>query len=230
MKKSVLITGASGNLGQAVLKRFSKEDFLIAALHSPRHASEVENSDNLRTFGIDLMDEVRAEEVVRDVFSVFGNLEMAILTVGGFAMGNFDETALKELDRMYRLNFLSAYTVARQVFRGMLEQKGGGQLVFVGSRPALHPEEAKDMLAYALAKSLVFRLAEVINEEGKPGGISASVVIPGTMDTPQNRSAMPGEDFSKWVPPDEVADKIYRLSTPAGRRLRGSIIKVYGDS
>jgi NAD(P)-dependent dehydrogenase (short-subunit alcohol dehydrogenase family) len=86
------------------------------------------------------------------------------------------------------------------------------------------------MLSYALSKSLVFRLAEVINEDGKGYGITASVIVPGTIDTPQNREAMPDADFTAWVTASEIADNIYHLSTPAGRQLRESIIKVYGES
>jgi NAD(P)-dependent dehydrogenase (short-subunit alcohol dehydrogenase family) len=131
---------------------------------------------------------------------------------------------------MYRLNFLTTYHIARQVFLQMQKQVEGGQIIFTGSRPALHPEQAKDMLSYAFSKSLVFRLAEVINEEGKGYGIAATVVVPGTIDTPQNRTAMPEADFTNWVTAAEVAENIYHLMTPAGKQLRESILKVYGES
>jgi NAD(P)-dependent dehydrogenase (short-subunit alcohol dehydrogenase family) len=230
MKSTVLITGASGNLGGAVLKKFLEEDYQVAALDTPRSAFKLEETERLRSYPIDLMDEQSVKELVKELYTAFGTIDMAVFTVGGFAMGNMAETGLADFDRMYRLNFVTAYNIARQVYAGMEKQEGGGQMVFIGSRPALHPEQAKDMIAYSLTKSLVFRLAEVINEEGRSRGISASVVIPSIIDTPQNRAAMPDADFSKWVSPQDIAENIFHLSTSAGRKLRESIIKVYGDS
>jgi NAD(P)-dependent dehydrogenase (short-subunit alcohol dehydrogenase family) len=227
MKKTVLITGASGNLGGALIHVFLEHDFKIAALVTPLGSSEIPESEDLRVFPVDLTDESRVKEVIQNVYDRFGSIEMAVLTVGGFAMGNLIETEGEDFNKMYRLNFLTTYLIARQLFIRMNKQEGG-QLVFIGTRPAMDPGLAKDMLAYSLSKSLLFRLAEVINQDGKERGIKAGIVIPGTMDTPQNRMAMPDADFSKWVSPVEVAEKIYHLSTPAGQPLRDSIIEVYG--
>jgi NAD(P)-dependent dehydrogenase (short-subunit alcohol dehydrogenase family) len=230
MSKTILITGAAGNLGGAVLKKFLENDFQIAALVSDKHGSSLKTTSKLKIFPLDLLDENKVQKAVRQVVEVFGNIDMAVLTAGGFAMGGLADTGEEELNKMYRLNFLTAYHIARQVFLQMQEQEDGGQVIFTGSRPAIHPGSAGDMLSYAFSKSLVFRLAEVINEDGKGSGITASVIVPGTIDTPQNREAMPDADFTAWVSASEIADNVYHLSTPAGKQLRESIIKVYGES
>jgi len=230
MNRSILITGASGNLGKAVLQKFSHEGFRIAAFESPGSEQKNKDSGNYRSFRVDLMDEIAVEKALGEVFDVFGSIEMAVLTVGGFSMGGISETGLDDFDKMYRLNFVATYAVARQLFLRMGVQKGGGQIIFIGSRPAMHPEQAKNMIAYSLTKSLVFRLAEVINEDGKGKAVTASVVIPSIIDTPRNRSDMPDADFSKWVSPETIADNIYYLSTPEGKILRENILKVYGGS
>jgi len=226
----VLVTGASGNLGGAILEKFLEHDYQVAALDTPRSAEKAVVRENVRSFPVDLTDEHEVEDVVNEVYAFSGSIDMAVFTVGGFAMGNLVDTGQKEFDKMYLLNFVTAYNIARQVYSGMEKQEGGGQMVFIGSRPALQPGEAKNMIAYSLTKSLVFRLAEVINEEGKSRGISASVVVPSTIDTPLNRLAMPEAEFSTWVTPREIAENIYHLSTAAGSKLRENIIKVYGDS
>jgi NAD(P)-dependent dehydrogenase (short-subunit alcohol dehydrogenase family) len=110
----------------------------------------------------------------------------------------------------------------------MQKQDSGGQIIFIGSPPALSPEAARGMVSYAFSKSLLFRLAEVINEEGNGSGITARVIVPGIIDTPQNREAMPDADRSSWVSASEIADRIYHLATPVGRQQGKSIIKVYG--
>ncbi len=230
MSKTILITGAAGNLGGAVLKKFLENDFQIAAIVSDRRTNNLKATYKLKTFPLDLLDENKVQKAVRQIVKVFGNIDMAVLTAGGFAMGGLADTGEEELNKMYRLNFLTAYHIARQVFLQMQEQEDGGQVIFTGSRPAIHPGSAGDMLSYAFSKSLVFRLAEVINEDGKNSGITASVIVPGTIDTPQNREAMPDADFTGWISASEIADNVYHLSTPAGKQLRESIIKVYGES
>ncbi len=230
MKKTILITGATGNLGSAVLDKFLENDFQVAALVSERHKRSLKPTNSMKTFPIDLLDEDKVQQSVARVIREFGGIDMAILTTGGFAMGRLEDTGGEELDRMYRLNFLTAFHVARRVYLQMREQKEGGQIIFTGSRPALHPGSAVDTLSYALSKSLLFKFAEILNEQGKKSGITASVIVPGIIDTPQNREAMPDADFSAWVSPSDIADHIFHLSTPAGRKLRESIIKVYGRS
>lgn len=230
MARTILITGASGNLGAAVLKKFTEHGFRVAAVDSHRSASRVLETETVKSYPADLLDEQAAEEMVSSVFSTFKEVEMGVFTVGGFAMGNLKKTTAVDFDKMYHLNFITAYNIARPLFLRMSAQEEGGQLVFIGSRPALRADLAKDMLAYSLSKSLVFRLAEVINEEGRGQNISASVIIPSIIDTPQNRAAMPDADFAKWVDPMEIAGKIYSLLSPEGKEFRGSIIKVYGES
>ena len=230
MSKTILITGATGNLGAAVLKKFLENDFQIAALISDKRRNNLDTTAKLKSFPIDLLDENQVQQAVRQIIEVFGSIDMAVLTAGGFAMGSLADTGEEELNKMYRLNFLTAYHVARHVFLQMKDQENGGQIILTGSRPAIHPGSSRGMLSYALSKSLVFRLAEVINEDGKVCKITASVIIPGIIDTLQNRGAMPEADFRNWVSASEIADNIYHLSTPAGQQLRESIIKVYGKS
>jgi NAD(P)-dependent dehydrogenase (short-subunit alcohol dehydrogenase family) len=230
MSNTVLITGAAGNLGAAVLKKFLENGFQVAALVSDRHRDSLNPSARLKIFPVDLLDEYRVQQITREVAGAFGQIDMAVLTSGGFAMGGLANTGQQELENMYRLNFLTAYHIARHVFLRMQEQDDGGQIVLTGSRPALHSGSARGMISYAFSKSLVFRLAEVINEEGKAAGVTASVIVPGVIDTPQNREAMPDADHDRWVPASAIAENIYHLSTPAGRQLRECIIKIYGAS
>jgi NAD(P)-dependent dehydrogenase (short-subunit alcohol dehydrogenase family) len=230
MSKTILITGAAGNLGGAVLKKFHDHDFQIAAFVSERQTNKVESTARIKTFPIDLLDENQVQEAIGKAVALFGSIDMAVLTAGGFALGGLEDTGEEELNKLYRLNFLTAYHTARQVFLQMQAQEDGGQVIFTGSRPAIHPASAGGMISYAFSKSLVFRLAEVINEEGKGSGITATVIVPGTIDTAQNRAAMPDADFTSWVSARGIADNIYHLSTPAGKQLRESILKIYGDS
>lgn len=224
--KTVLITGASGNVGAALVERFLEDGCKVAAIITPGNIPESGMDSPASYYGVDLTDESEAAEVVRLVNRQHGPVEFAVLTAGGFAMGNIADTSGDILEKMYSLNFLTAWNVARPVVQIMKESGTGGKLVFFGARPALYPEEATGMAAYSLSKSLIFRLAELINTDDLDHGISASVVVPGIIDTPQNRQAMPGADFSAWIRPSWIAERIFGIYSGPGTGARDNIIEM----
>jgi NAD(P)-dependent dehydrogenase (short-subunit alcohol dehydrogenase family) len=109
-------------------------------------------------------------------------------------------------------------------------QNNSGRLVFVGARPALQPEDGKKMLAYALSKSLLFRLAEFINAAAKGKNVTASVIVPSTIDTEINRQSMPKADFVQWVQPAQIADTLEFICSDKGLPLRESVYKLYNNA
>jgi NAD(P)-dependent dehydrogenase (short-subunit alcohol dehydrogenase family) len=109
-------------------------------------------------------------------------------------------------------------------------KQNGGRIFLIGSRPGLDATDSKGMVAYGLGKSLIFRLAELLNDEGEAQGVVTSVVVPSTIDTPQNRKAMPKADFNRWVKPEEIADTIYYYASDAAKSIREPVIKMFGNS
>jgi NAD(P)-dependent dehydrogenase (short-subunit alcohol dehydrogenase family) len=178
---------------------------------------------------VDLMNEDDAAKFVADTISKYGSVDAAVLTVGGFSMGKVADTKTSDIYKQYKLNFETAYNVARPVFVQMMKQKSG-RIFIIGSRPGLDAKDSKGMVAYGLGKSLIFRLAELMNDEAKGSNVVTSVIVPSTIDTPQNRKAMPDADPSKWVKSEAIADIIYFHCTDAGAILREPLIKVYGNS
>ncbi len=150
--------------------------------------------------------------------------------MGDFDIGNLSQTDGDQLKKMFTLNFESAFYLAKELFAQMAIQSSGGHIFLVGARPALLPEAGKNMMAYALSKSLIFELASLLNAEGKKKGVVTSVIVPSTLDTPQNRRAMPDAHFTDWVKPEDVAQIMrFTISQPA-KVLREPIIKVYGNA
>ena len=144
-------------------------------------------------------------------------------------MGKIADTSSKDILKQYKLNFETAYHTARPIFLQMMKQKKGN-IFLIGSKPGLDTKHGKGMVAYSLAKSLIFRLAELLNNEAKGTNVVTNVIVPGTIDTPQNRDSMPDADFSKWVKPEAIADVIYFHCTEASSILREPVIKVYGNT
>jgi NAD(P)-dependent dehydrogenase (short-subunit alcohol dehydrogenase family) len=228
--KTAIVTGASGNLGQAVVNKFLAEGYrVIGTVNNSEPAKINLNNPNFEEEAVDLIDEPRAKEFVERVISKYKTIDVAVLTVGGFAAGKIAETGTAEVMKQYRLNFETAYNVARPSFVQMIQQ-GNGRIFIIGSRPGLDAKYGKGMVAYGLGKSLIFRLAELMNDEAKGHNVVTSVVVPSTIDTPQNRKAMPDAKFDSWVKPEAIADVIYFHCTPEGAVLREPLIKVYGNA
>jgi NAD(P)-dependent dehydrogenase (short-subunit alcohol dehydrogenase family) len=71
---------------------------------------------------------------------------------------------------------------------------------------------------------------ESLSAELKGNGITVNCILPGTLDTAQNRAAMPNADHSTWVPPAAIADVILFLASDGARAVTGAAIPVYGRS
>jgi NAD(P)-dependent dehydrogenase (short-subunit alcohol dehydrogenase family) len=223
--KIAIVTGANGNLGRAVIKKFIDENFYVTGTTEHDNKNNF-SPDKFESAVVDLTDESATQEFVEAVISKHHKIDAAILTAGGFAMGKIADTKISDVLQQYKLNFETAYNAARPIFLQMMQQNSG-RIFLIGSKPGLSAKESRGKIAYSLSKSLIFRLAELMNEEAKGKNVVVSVVVPGTIDTPQNREAMPDADFSKWTNAESIADVIYWHCTEEAASLRESVIKVY---
>lgn len=228
--KTAIVTGASGNMGQAVVKKFLAEGYKVIGTIIPNDPVKIDiDSSHFETALVNLTDEENTTQFIDSVIKKNGSIDAAVLTVGGFAMGSVAETKTADIQKQYKLNFETAYNTARPVFLQMLQQNSG-RIFIIGSRPGLDAKNGKGMVAYGLSKSLIFRLAELMNDEAKGKNVVTSVVVPSTIDTPQNRKGMPDADPSKWVKAEDIANVIYFYCTDEASVLREPLIKVYNNS
>jgi len=228
--QTVIITGVSGNLGQAVAKKFLSENFKVIGTVIPNDPVPLAISNpNFETVVVDLMSEDDSEKFVQSVVDKNKTIDVAVLTVGGFAMGSIVETRMADMLKQYKLNFQTAYHVARPVFVQMLKQ-GSGRIFLPGARTGTDMRFSKGTTAYGLSKSLIFRLAELMNEESKGRNVLTSVIAPSIIDTPQNRQSMPNANPSDWVRAEDIANIVYFYSTSEASVLRETVLKVYNNA
>jgi NAD(P)-dependent dehydrogenase (short-subunit alcohol dehydrogenase family) len=228
--KTAIVTGASGNLGQAVVKKFIDEGyFVIGTILNNDPVAINFPADKFEKIVVDLMSEDDAQKFVDGVIAKHESVDAAVLTVGGFAMGKIADTKTVDIMKQYKLNFETAYNIARPTFVQMINQNNG-RIFIIGSKPGLDARNGKGMVAYGLAKSLIFRLAELMNDEAKGKNVVTSVVVPSTIDTPQNRKAMADSNFDNWVKPEAIADIIYWHCTDKASVIREPVIKVYNHA
>lgn len=228
--KTAIITGASGNLGQAVVRKFLSEQYLVVGTIAPNDPVVLDIKDkNFETVTLDLANEEATQQFVGSAVAKQGTVDAAVLTVGGFAMGKIADTKTSDVVKQFKLNFETAYNAARPIFNQMMKQ-GSGRIFLIGSRPGSDMHSSKGMVAYGMSKSLIFRLAELMNDEAKGHDVVTCVIVPSTIDTPQNRQSMPDADFNKWVKPEAIAAVIYQYCTADASIIREPVIKVYNNS
>jgi len=229
--KTVIITGAAGNLGKVTVDKFLADGYKVIATTSQGKAGDLHKDAEIHE--VDLSDEDAVDEMTSAILSRHKNIDAALFLAGGYAHGGVAETDFARLDRMMSLNFHTAFFTAQRIFQQMLTQKEGGRLVFIGARPGLDPKAAATSFAYGISKSLVFYLADILNAAARASShgskVSASVVVPSTIDTPQNRAAMPKANFSHWVKAEEIAETLLIICDKRTSTWRENVVKVYGQ-
>ncbi|MFI5135743.1 MAG: SDR family NAD(P)-dependent oxidoreductase [Chitinophagales bacterium] len=226
--KTVIITGAGGNLGRAVVKKFLESGYRVIAADAHVSSSNTGNP-NFESAQVDLSNESEAKAFIDSCFSKYKTIYAGLLLVGGFTMGNVESTSEEDLKKQFALNFETAYNVARPLFTHMMKNNHG-RLIFVAARPALDSSAGKNMIAYALSKSLIFKFAELLNASAKGKNVSATVFVPSTIDTPQNRASMPDANPENWVKASQIAELMEMICSESGAPLRESVLKVYNNA
>lgn len=227
-KGTILVTGAAGNLGKAVTEKFIEENYTVTGTVVEKNEF-VSDNKNFESVLLDLTDEKVSADLVESIIKKYTSIDVAVLTVGGFAMGKIADTKTSDIYKQYKLNFETAYNIAQPVFMQMMKQNSG-RIFLIGSKPGLDAKNSKGMVAYGLSKTLIFKLAELMNDEAKGNNVVVNVIVPGTIDTPQNRKAMPDADFSKWTKAEAIADIIFWYCSNEASVLREPVIKVYNNA
>ena len=224
--KVVLITGAKGGLGSFVTQRFLATGATVVGIS--RSISQADFPEaNFVALPVDFTKAGAVRAAVESIVSRFGRLDALVHLLGGFAGGQtLAETDDATWEQMCDLNLTSAFYVLRAVIPH-LRKSGKGRIIAIGSLTAAEPHAG--LGAYVTFKAALTMLVRTVASENKDAGLTANVVLPGTMDTPTNRKSMPGADFSKWVQPGDVADLVLWLADDRAAHITGTAIPVDGS-
>jgi NAD(P)-dependent dehydrogenase (short-subunit alcohol dehydrogenase family) len=223
--KVVLVTGANGGLGIYVTQAFLDLGATVIGTSRKMQQSDF-NNPNFTAMPAEISCGERAKQLVDQVLARFGKLDVLAHTVGGFTGGqSIANTDATTLQRMLDLNLNTVFHILRAAIPPLC-QTGAGRIIAIGSRAALEP--GAGVGAYSASKAAMVSLIRTVAIENKDAGLTANVILPGTMDTPANREAMPDADFSKWVRPETVASLITWLAGEAGKDVNNAVIPVYG--
>jgi NAD(P)-dependent dehydrogenase (short-subunit alcohol dehydrogenase family) len=223
--KVILITGATGGLGSAVTQAMLATGAHVVGV-SRRILQGDFQSPSFFALPAEVSSAQGAQAVVDQVLSRYGRLDVLAHLVGGFAGGqSVAETDDATFQKMFDLNLASVFHMLRAAIPA-LRKAGGGRIIAIGSRAALEP--GPGVGAYSASKAAMVSLIRTVALENRDAGLTANVILPGTMDTPANRAAMPDADPSKWVRPETVASLVRWLAGDGGRDMNGAVIPLYG--
>lgn len=229
--QTVMVTGAAGNLGQAVAAAFARQGarlVLIDRQLDVLQAAFGHAGDHRLFLTADLLDGSQVGVALAAAVARFGRVDVLCNLAGGFRMGEaVHETADSTWDFLTDINARTLLNTARAVVPHML-QNGGGKIVNVGAYAA--QKGAAQMGAYCASKSGVIRLTEAMAAELRSRNINVNCVLPTIIDTPENRAAMPATDPLNWVAPQDLASVIVFLASSAARAIHGAAVPVTGLS
>ena len=230
--KVVLITGATGALGQATANVFSQANSTLVL--TGRNLNKLTLlSDHLfkcrnALKDCDLCDENEVHNLIQFALDQFGRIDVLLNIAGGFAMGpQVHELSNEEFNIMFEMNFISTLNTCKAVIPHMINQ-GDGRIINISARAAT--EGKGKMAPYCISKSAVVTLTESLASEHKLDNININCILPGTINTEINRNDMPDADHKCWVPPEDIANSMLYLSSSLANSINGAIIPVYGKS
>jgi NAD(P)-dependent dehydrogenase (short-subunit alcohol dehydrogenase family) len=224
-QKIALVTGANGGLGRSVTQALLDAGFAVVGLAPKIQTSDFDHPHfTALPATLNSLDE--AQKATATVIAHFGKIDVLAHLVGGFAGGqSVADTDDAIFQRMFDMNLNSAFHTLRAVIPHM-RKAASGRIIAIGSRAAEAP--GASVGAYSASKAALVSLIRTVAIENKDAGITANVILPGTMDTPANRKAMSGADVSQWVQPASVASLIVWLAGDSGKDTTGAAIPVYG--
>lgn len=227
----VMVTGAAGNLGRAVVEELASRGARLICLE--RNAQSLDTlvaqlpavTEVLKVPGVDLADLDACRQAVLAGESRFGKIDALVNTVGGFKMAPIGEAGLDQWDMLLMQNARTAYAISAAVLPGM-QKAGYGRIVHIAAAPGL--KAGANQAAYAASKAAVMRLTEAIAAENRAHRITANCILPGTIDTPQNRAAMPDAKTDSWVSAKAIAQLIGFLVSAEAAVVSGAAIPATG--
>ena len=223
--KVAIVTGANGGLGRHVTQQLLDAGVSVVGVSRKIANSDFDGSA-FTPLPADISTADGAQSMTKAIIAKFGRVDIVAHTVGGFAGGHpLHETDDEVFENMLNMNLTSTFFLLRALIPE-LRKTGQGRLIGIGSRAALEP--GAGVGAYSASKAAMVSLIRTAAAENADAGMTANVILPGTIDTPANRKSMPNADFSKWVQPSRIASLVVWLAGDSGRDVNGAVIPVYG--
>ncbi len=238
--RKVLITGASGGIGRALVQRFHGPDQSLA-LFCHRHPEELQElakdwareGIHVGVYAVDLADAEALEGQLRTALEDFGHFDVFVHNAGMAQQELLTDLSLADWDRMLAVNLRSAFICSRLLSPGMLRQ-GAGRQIYVSS---IWGQKGAALEAhYAASKAALMAFGKSLAQELGPSGITVNTVCPGVIQTEMLASFGPEElrslreetPLGRLGRPEDVAALVHFLASEEAAFITGEDIRVDG--
>jgi NAD(P)-dependent dehydrogenase (short-subunit alcohol dehydrogenase family) len=231
--KTILITGASGNLGSAVIRTFAEFNYnlVLISRNTEKNFELIKElnypEDKFLIISGDVTSESSIEDFVKETIGKFNNIDILIHIAGTYNGGKpLYDTSTEIWDNLFNLNAKSLFFLSKSIVPIMIKQ-GSGIIITLSSKSAL--ETSKNSSIYSASKNVTLKLTESLAKELNEKNIRVNCILPSIIDTPENRKSMPNQDFTKWINPDSIAGVIKFLISDDAKDINGASVPVYGN-
>ncbi len=222
----VLVTGASGALGGTVVAALMASGARVTAVARRRTALDALRADLRHHERLNVAEgDVSAGPETEALFSAVERgtapLDGVVHCAGTYGGGTLAEVTDADVARLVAANFTAAVNVLRASLRRMVP-RAAGRVVLTGSLASEGPSPGAAV--YGATKAALAHLCRSAAAEAGASGVTVNALLPGMMDTPDNRAAMPGADPARWVATESVAKVAAFLLGPSGAGVTGTLV------
>jgi NAD(P)-dependent dehydrogenase (short-subunit alcohol dehydrogenase family) len=237
--KIAIVTGGTGFLGSVIVERLAErgvkvyipvrslEKFKSIFDKSETDKSDAKNGKLKMIYALecDYSNPIKVKEFVEAVYNKEKKIDFLINTIGGYHPAkNIADMEMNFIHSMMQTNFISTFLFSKNALKYMIKNKSG-KIIATGAKAGIETSPGK--FAYSMSKSAVINLMQTISEENKRYNITANSIIPSIIDTKANRKSMPDADYTKWIKPESIADKIIELLSENISAPDGGTIRMY---
>jgi NAD(P)-dependent dehydrogenase (short-subunit alcohol dehydrogenase family) len=232
LSPTAVITGGTGGLGTALVRRLLRRDYRLAVSYLlPEEADRFEreldiDEDKLTLRRVDASNPEAVNGFMKEMADHLGQINVVTALVGGWAGGrDVEETDDVRFERMLDLNLRSAFYAARAAIP-YLRQADWGRLLLIGSRAAF--DNPPGQAAFNIAKAGVVALGKTVAQELDGTKVTSNVLLPSVIDTPAMRATAPYANYVNWPTPDEIAAVAEFLISENSAVMTGAAVPVFG--
>ena len=229
-QKFVLVTGASEGIGKAISFVLMRNGYRVGMASRSQEkldkalAEAGEQAQNIRVYSADVTESKQVNHLVDKVIQQEGKIDVLVNNVGQGVRRELIDTTDEEWDYLVKLNLSSAFYMCRAVLPHMRQEKSG-KIINIASRAGRVGEG--ELAAYSALKHGLVGLTRALGDSEKEFGIRVNAVCPGLVGTQRMLDTLPHLDYASANAPEDVAEAVLFLLSPAAKTMNGQVIDMY---